>query len=41
MSARPFGMHHRTVVPENFERPAQTDEDADAESAERPSAGTE
>jgi hypothetical protein len=27
MSARQFGMHHRTVVPENFERPAARPDD--------------
>ena len=34
MSARQFGMHHRTVVPENFERPPQTAEELEAETEE-------
>ena len=41
MSARSFGMHHRTVVPENFERPAETVEDPDAESEDLRPAETE
>ncbi|MFD1511894.1 hypothetical protein [Halomarina rubra] len=41
MSARPFGMHHRTVVPENFERPEESVEDLDAESETKPPLATD
>ncbi|MFC5970643.1 hypothetical protein ACFPYI_04790 [Halomarina salina] len=41
MSARQFGMHHRTVVPENFERPPRTAEELEAESADPLDAETE
>ncbi|WP_267902917.1 hypothetical protein [Halomarina oriensis] len=36
MSARSFGMNHRTVVPENFERPSESTADLedDSESAD-------
>jgi hypothetical protein len=41
MSARSFGMHHRTVVPENFERPSDPAEELDEEAeAETTSADT-